>query len=126
MLLGYLQKIIDKKVDLPVLFRQYIWKTDNFTIYRLIGIVSVILFILIELPISELLKKVGLPVIFRLYMSKTDNFTIYRLIGILSVNFFILIELPIFDLLKKVGLLVISLLYMVKTDKNHHLPVFRS
>ena len=46
---------------------------------------SVILFILIELPISELLKKVGLPVIFRLYMSKTDNFIIYRLTGNLSV-----------------------------------------
>ena len=101
-------------------------KTDNFIIYRLTGNLSVILFILIELPIFDLLQKVGLPVISRLYMPKTDNFTIYRLIGILSVIFFILIELPIFDLLEKVGLPVISLLYMVKTDKNHHLPVFRS
>ena len=101
-------------------------KTDNFTLYRLTGILSVIFITSTELPIFDLLKKVDLPASSLIYMPKTDNFTIYRLIGILSVIFFILIELPIFDLLKKVGLPVISLLYMVKTDKNHHLPVFRS
>ena len=51
----------------------YISKTDNFIIYQLTGKLSAILFILIELPIFDLLQKVGLPVISLLYMVKTDK-----------------------------------------------------